>query len=141
MVRRYIFLFFSHKNLELMTFTTTIYFLSILSPYTLSIWLQCTKWNHKIKIDCICDTIYVPTKICVVIYKIYFSHLFQVPPALDFFVTWLALSNSFWNPFLYWLLNAHFRSMCKDTLSSRVGNFIKSWDNKIMFWMWRFYKD
>ncbi|XP_041980025.1 5-hydroxytryptamine receptor 1A [Aricia agestis] len=33
----------------------------------------------------------------------------KVPPILDFIVTWLALSNSFWNPFLYWLLNSHFR--------------------------------
>jgi hypothetical protein len=40
MVRRYIFLFFSHKNVELVTCTTTIYFFSILSPYTLSIWIQ-----------------------------------------------------------------------------------------------------
>ncbi|GBP47807.1 5-hydroxytryptamine receptor 5B [Eumeta japonica] len=38
----------------------------------------------------------------------------KIPPALDFIVTWLALSNSFWNPFLYWLLNSHFRRISND---------------------------
>ncbi|CAO1431342.1 unnamed protein product [Diamesa serratosioi] len=42
----------------------------------------------------------------------------KVPPSIDFAVTWFALSNSFWNPFLYWLLNAHFRSICHDMLTS-----------------------
>ncbi|KAG7298711.1 hypothetical protein JYU34_017118 [Plutella xylostella] len=40
----------------------------------------------------------------------------KVPPILDFVVTWLALSNSFWNPFLYWLLNSHFRRISSDLL-------------------------
>ncbi|KOB69395.1 Uncharacterized protein OBRU01_16905 [Operophtera brumata] len=39
-----------------------------------------------------------------------------VPPSLDFIVTWLALSNSFWNPFLYWLLNSHFRRISNELL-------------------------
>ncbi|XP_055705323.1 trace amine-associated receptor 1 [Phlebotomus papatasi] len=38
----------------------------------------------------------------------------KVPPFLDFFVTWTAMSNSFWNPFLYWLLNAHFRRIGRE---------------------------
>ena len=37
----------------------------------------------------------------------------KVPPFLDFLITWLALSNSFWNPFLYWLLNNDFRKISK----------------------------
>ncbi|KAI5636237.1 7 transmembrane receptor (rhodopsin family) domain-containing protein [Phthorimaea operculella] len=40
----------------------------------------------------------------------------KVPPTIDFIVTWLALSNSFWNPFLYWLLNSHFRRISNDLL-------------------------
>lgn len=44
----------------------------------------------------------------------------QVPPMLDFLVTWLALSNSFWNPFLYWLLNNHFRRISSELISSGV---------------------
>jgi len=35
-------------------------------------------------------------------------------------VTWLALSNSFWNPFLYWLLNNQFRQVSKELLLSKV---------------------
>lgn len=49
-----------------------------------------------------------------------FSLCFQIPPSIDFCVTWIALSSSFWNPFLYWLLNARFRRICKEMLSSRV---------------------
>lgn len=30
------------------------------------------------------------------------------------------MSNSFWNPFLYWLLNAHFRRISRDLLSTIV---------------------
>lgn len=44
----------------------------------------------------------------------------RAPPGLDFLVTWLALSNSFWNPFLYWLLNNHFRRISRELLFSRV---------------------
>ena len=44
----------------------------------------------------------------------------QIPPAIDFCVTWIALSTSFWNPFIYWLLNARFRKICKDLLTSKV---------------------
>ncbi|KAJ9598181.1 hypothetical protein L9F63_011143, partial [Diploptera punctata] len=44
----------------------------------------------------------------------------KVPPFIDFIVTWLALSNSFWNPFLYWLLNNHFRRICKELFLSKV---------------------
>ncbi|XP_045769812.1 trace amine-associated receptor 6 [Maniola jurtina] len=40
----------------------------------------------------------------------------KVPPTLDFLVTWLALSDSFWNPFLYWLLNSHFRRISNELL-------------------------
>ncbi|KAK6635127.1 hypothetical protein RUM44_000376 [Polyplax serrata] len=42
----------------------------------------------------------------------------KVPPFLDFLVTWLALSNSFWNPILYWLLNSEFRKTAKQLLVS-----------------------
>ncbi|XP_059607792.1 trace amine-associated receptor 1 [Phlebotomus argentipes] len=42
----------------------------------------------------------------------------KVPPFLDFFVTWTAISNSFWNPFLYWLLNAHFRRIGREFFTS-----------------------
>ncbi|PNF26315.1 hypothetical protein B7P43_G02651 [Cryptotermes secundus] len=44
----------------------------------------------------------------------------KVPQFIDFLVTWLALSNSFWNPFLYWLLNNHFRQVCKELFLSKV---------------------
>ncbi|XP_055595505.1 uncharacterized protein LOC129746080 [Uranotaenia lowii] len=43
----------------------------------------------------------------------------KIPPSIDFCVTWIALSSSFWNPFLYWLLNARFRRICKDLLTSK----------------------
>ncbi|XP_070505572.1 trace amine-associated receptor 1 [Chironomus tepperi] len=42
----------------------------------------------------------------------------KVPPIMEFIVTWFAISNGFWNPFLYWLLNAHFRSISHDMISS-----------------------
>lgn len=45
----------------------------------------------------------------------------RAPASLDFLATWLALSNSFWNPFLYWLLNNHFRRISKELLLSRVS--------------------
>ena len=41
-------------------------------------------------------------------------------------VTWLALSNSFWNPFLYWLLNNHFRQVSKELLLSTVSVTVSS---------------
>ncbi|KAF2886374.1 hypothetical protein ILUMI_19798 [Ignelater luminosus] len=44
----------------------------------------------------------------------------RAPPGLDFLVTWLALSNSFWNPFLYWLLNNQFRRISREILFSRL---------------------
>ncbi|XP_050678952.1 trace amine-associated receptor 1 [Leptidea sinapis] len=40
----------------------------------------------------------------------------KIPPLLDFLVTWIALSDSFWNPFLYWLLNSHFRRISHELL-------------------------
>ncbi|KAG5884186.1 hypothetical protein JTB14_017073 [Gonioctena quinquepunctata] len=43
----------------------------------------------------------------------------RAPAPLDFMATWLALSNSFWNPFLYWLLNNHFRRISRELLFSR----------------------
>ncbi|XP_017773962.1 PREDICTED: 5-hydroxytryptamine receptor 1-like [Nicrophorus vespilloides] len=43
----------------------------------------------------------------------------RAPAGLDFLATWLALSNSFWNPFLYWLLNNQFRRISRDLLFSR----------------------
>lgn len=46
----------------------------------------------------------------------------RAPATLDFLATWLALSNSFWNPFLYWLLNNHFRRISRDLLYSTVIN-------------------
>ncbi|CAD1474275.1 unnamed protein product, partial [Heterotrigona itama] len=42
------------------------------------------------------------------------------PPFLDFLATWLALSNSFWNPFLYWLLNNHFRRISRELLHTKA---------------------
>ncbi|XP_011505087.1 PREDICTED: uncharacterized protein LOC105367926 [Ceratosolen solmsi marchali] len=43
------------------------------------------------------------------------------PPAfLDFLATWLSLSNSFWNPFLYWLLNNHFRRISRELLFTKI---------------------
>ncbi|NP_001280536.1 CG13597-like amine receptor isoform X1 [Tribolium castaneum] len=44
----------------------------------------------------------------------------RAPAALDFLATWLALSNSFWNPFLYWLLNNNFRRISRELLFSRL---------------------
>lgn len=46
----------------------------------------------------------------------------KVPPFLDFLVTWLALSNSFWNPLLYWLLNSEFRKISKQLVLSMVSS-------------------
>lgn len=46
------------------------------------------------------------------------------PPFLDFLATWLALSNSFWNPFLYWLLNNHFRRISRDLIYTKVNIYI-----------------
>lgn len=46
----------------------------------------------------------------------------RAPAALDFLATWLALSNSFWNPFLYWLLNNNFRRISRELLFSRVSS-------------------
>lgn len=45
----------------------------------------------------------------------------RAPPALDFLATWLALSNSFWNPFIYWLLNNHFRRICRELFINKVS--------------------
>ncbi|KAG8035048.1 hypothetical protein G9C98_001538 [Cotesia typhae] len=42
------------------------------------------------------------------------------PPFLDFLATWLALSNSFWNPFLYWLLNNHFRRISREIINTKI---------------------
>ncbi|XP_076224236.1 trace amine-associated receptor 8b isoform X3 [Nomia melanderi] len=42
------------------------------------------------------------------------------PPFLDFLATWLALSNSFWNPFLYWLFNNHFRRISRELLYTKI---------------------
>lgn len=47
--------------------------------------------------------------------------ILKIPPSIDFAVTWFALSNGFWNPFLYWLLNARFRSISNELISSRVS--------------------
>lgn len=47
----------------------------------------------------------------------------RAPGFLDFLATWLALSNSFWNPFLYWLLNNHFRRIAKDLLLNKVNYY------------------
>ncbi|XP_065340301.1 trace amine-associated receptor 1-like isoform X1 [Cloeon dipterum] len=44
----------------------------------------------------------------------------KVPPFMDFLVTWVALSNSFWNPFLYWLLNTNFRRISKELLLTKL---------------------
>ncbi|KAL1492316.1 hypothetical protein ABEB36_012786 [Hypothenemus hampei] len=41
----------------------------------------------------------------------------RAPPALDFVATWMALSSSFWYPFIYWTLNNHFRRICKEIFS------------------------
>lgn len=54
--------------------------------------------------------------------NLFLFHSCQVPPILDFFVTWTAVSNSFWNPFLYWLLNAHFRRITRELLGSSVSH-------------------
>ncbi|CAG9864093.1 unnamed protein product [Phyllotreta striolata] len=43
----------------------------------------------------------------------------RAPAALDFLATWMALSNSFWNPFLYWLLNNHFRRISREMLFNK----------------------
>ncbi|XP_066248611.1 trace amine-associated receptor 8c [Euwallacea similis] len=41
----------------------------------------------------------------------------RAPPALDFIATWMALSNNFWYPFIYWTLNNHFRRICREIFS------------------------
>lgn len=47
--------------------------------------------------------------------------LLQMPQFLDFTITWLALSNSFWNPFLFWLLNNNFRRISKELFLTKVA--------------------
>ncbi|XP_053688407.1 5-hydroxytryptamine receptor 1D [Sabethes cyaneus] len=54
----------------------------------------------------------------------------KIPPSIDFCVTWIALSSSFWNPFLYWLLNARFRKICKDMFASKCFSSRTSLDEK-----------
>ncbi|XP_062564101.1 5-hydroxytryptamine receptor 1D [Armigeres subalbatus] len=54
----------------------------------------------------------------------------KIPPSIDFCVTWIALSSSFWNPFLYWLLNARFRRICKEMLTSKCTRRRASLDEK-----------
>ena len=34
---------------------------------------------------------------------------FQSPPAIDFVVSWLAATHTFWSPVIYWMLNDQFR--------------------------------
>lgn len=46
----------------------------------------------------------------------------RAPATIDFLATWLALSNSFWNPFLYWLLNNHFRRISREIIFNSVGD-------------------
>ncbi|KAI8039540.1 hypothetical protein M5D96_006954 [Drosophila gunungcola] len=43
----------------------------------------------------------------------------QLPPFLDFLVTWTALSNSLWNPFMYWLLNSDFRRLSRQLMPNK----------------------
>ncbi|XP_067627773.1 uncharacterized protein [Eurosta solidaginis] len=43
----------------------------------------------------------------------------KLPPFLDFVVTWTALSNSLWNPFVYWFLNSDFRRLSRRLMSNR----------------------
>ncbi|XP_049961913.1 uncharacterized protein LOC126481992 [Schistocerca serialis cubense] len=43
----------------------------------------------------------------------------KAPPFLDFLATWLALSHSFWSPFLFWLLDGHFRRVCRTLLLTK----------------------
>ncbi|XP_054738919.1 uncharacterized protein LOC129245004 [Anastrepha obliqua] len=43
----------------------------------------------------------------------------KLPPFLDFLVTWTALSNSLWNPFMYWLLNSDFRRLSRHLMPNR----------------------
>ncbi|BES99411.1 7 transmembrane receptor (rhodopsin family) [Nesidiocoris tenuis] len=44
----------------------------------------------------------------------------KMPEFLDFTVTWLALSNSFWNPFLFWLLNNNFRRISRELFLTKI---------------------
>ncbi|XP_018319349.1 uncharacterized protein LOC108732852 [Agrilus planipennis] len=44
----------------------------------------------------------------------------RAPPTLDFLVTWLSMSHTFWNPFLYWLLNNQFRRICRELFFTRI---------------------
>ena len=41
----------------------------------------------------------------------------EVPHNFEFVVTWIAISNSFWNPILYGLLNKSFRSVAFDLIT------------------------
>ncbi|KAH8384772.1 hypothetical protein KR093_007881 [Drosophila rubida] len=42
-----------------------------------------------------------------------------LPPFLDFLVTWTSLSNSLWNPFMYWLLNSDFRRLSRQLMPNK----------------------
>ncbi|CAD7089337.1 unnamed protein product [Hermetia illucens] len=54
----------------------------------------------------------------------------KLPAFLDFLVTWSALSNSFWNPFLYWLLNSHFRRLGRHLLTNKFCQYEETPDHK-----------
>jgi hypothetical protein len=41
----------------------------------------------------------------------------DVPKNFEFIVTWIAISNSFWNPILYGLLNKSFRNVAIDVIN------------------------
>ncbi|XP_034478231.1 5-hydroxytryptamine receptor 1D [Drosophila innubila] len=43
----------------------------------------------------------------------------KLPPFLDFLVTWTSLSNSLWNPFMYWLLNSDFRRLSRQLMPNK----------------------
>ncbi|XP_025201329.1 trace amine-associated receptor 1 [Melanaphis sacchari] len=44
----------------------------------------------------------------------------KMPPAVDFIITWIALSNSFWNPFIYWALNRKFRRISRNIIKTNI---------------------
>ncbi|XP_050421607.1 trace amine-associated receptor 1 [Adelges cooleyi] len=44
----------------------------------------------------------------------------KMPPAVDFVITWIALSNSFWNPFIYWALNRKFRRISRSIIKTKI---------------------
>ena len=49
---------------------------------------------------------------------------------MDFFVSWLAVSHSFWSPVIYWTLNERFQRATLRFFIKKVNNNRRALDQK-----------